>query len=240
MVSIVLTYPQRQTILALIPLAAGLAGILVAREGLPRATLVGLGVGYIAFAFTFTYHVPSHAYYSLPLIPILALSIGTLAGFLLERLERGGAARVALFAFFALGVGVAAFKAHAVVSRPAPAERIAEYQRIGKLTGHTTRALYVDLRLLSPISYWGWMVGDYWYPPTPSRDLPVSGDPFPYWVDPAHVNFLIVDLTELSTEPRLRAFTQDVPLVGRTSDFAIFDMRGGRAVEAERRSRIGG
>jgi 4-amino-4-deoxy-L-arabinose transferase-like glycosyltransferase len=223
-----------------VPLAAGLAGVFVARDGLPRATLMALGAGYVAFAFTFTYHVPSHHYYSLPLIPILALSIGTLAGFLVERLGRRGAARGTLFAFFALGVGVAAFKAHAVVTPQAPAREIAEYQRIGSVTGHTTQALYVDLRLRSPISYWGWMVGRYWYPSTPSQDLPLSGDPFPSWVDPAEVSFLVVDLTELSTEPRLRAFTRDLPVVERTGDYAIFDVRGGRAVEAERRSRMTG
>ena len=239
MVSIVLPFPQRQAYLALVPLAAGFAGVLVARVGLPRATLVGLGLGYVAFAFTFTAHVPSHPYYSLPLIPILALSIGSFAGFLVERLERRRAARVIVLASFALAVGVAAYKAHVVVTTPAPAQQIAEYQRIGKVTRHTTRALYVDLRLRSPISYWGWMVGHYWYPPTPSQDLPLSGDPFPAWVDPADVSFLVVDLVELSTEPRLR-FTRDLPLVERTSHFAIFDVRGGRAVEAERPSRPAG
>jgi hypothetical protein len=89
------------------------------------------------------------------------------------------------------------------------------------------------------MSYWGWMIGRYWYPPTPSQDLPLSGDPFPPWVDPAEASFFIIDLTELSTELRLRAFTQNLPLVGRTSDHAIFDARGGRAVEAERRFRVG-
>ena len=235
MVSIVLAYPQRQPILALIALAAGLAGVLVAREGLPRATLVGFGVGYVAFAFTFTFHVPSHAYYSLPLIPILALSIGTLAGFLIERLERGRTVRVTVVTFLALAVGVAAYKAHAVVTPPAPTETIAEYEQIGKLTRHTTRAVYVDLRLRSPISYWGWVVGRYWYPPTPSQDLPLSGDPFPPWIHPEDVSFFIIDLSELSTEPRLGTFTRDLPLVGRTSHHAILDARGARAVEADRR-----
>jgi 4-amino-4-deoxy-L-arabinose transferase-like glycosyltransferase len=240
MISIALPFPQPQAGLAFVPLAAGLAGVLVARAGLPRATLIGLAVGYLAFAFTFTSHVASHPYYSLPLIPILALSIGTLAGFLVERLERRRAARVTLLAFLAVAVGVAAYKAHAVVTPPAPAHKIAEYQRIGNITGHTTRALYVDLRLRSPISYWGWMVGRYWYPPTPSQDLPLSGDLFPSWVAAADVSFLVVDLAELSTEPRLRAFTRDLPVVARTSDYAIFDVRGGRAIEAERRSRMAG
>jgi 4-amino-4-deoxy-L-arabinose transferase-like glycosyltransferase len=238
MVSIVLPFPQRQAYLALLPLAAGLAGVLVARGGLPRATLVGLGVGYVAYAFTFTSHVPSHPYYSLPLIPILALSVGALAGFLVARLQGARAARVAVVGVVALAIGVAAFKAHAVVTSPAPAREIAAYQRIGEITGHTTRALYVDVRLRSPISYWGWMVGHYWYPPTPSQDLPLSGDPFPAWVDPADVSFLVADATELSTEPRLRALTQDLPVVARTSHYVIFDVRGGWAIEAERRSRM--
>ena len=54
------------------------------------------------------------------------------------------------------------------------------------------------------------------------------------------MSFLVVDLVELSTEPRLRAFTRDLPVVARTSDYAIFDARGGRAIEAERRSRMTG
>lgn len=51
---------------------------------------------------------------------------------------------------------------------------------------------------------------------------------------------IVVDLTELSTEPRLRAFTRDLPVVERTSDYAVFDVRGGQAVEAARRSGMSG
>jgi hypothetical protein len=154
MISIALPFPQRQAYLALVPLAAGLAGVLVARAGLPRATLVGLGVGYVAFAFTFTSHVASHDYYSLPLNPILALSIGTVA--VSSRAARAtGSGSCHPLRVFAFAVGVAAFKAHVVVTPPAPAHEIAEYQQIGKITRHTT--LYVDVRLRSPVSYWvGW------------------------------------------------------------------------------------
>jgi 4-amino-4-deoxy-L-arabinose transferase-like glycosyltransferase len=231
MVSIVLAFPQRQGSLALLPLAAAVAGVLVAR-GAARAVLVGLGLGYVALAVTFTSHVPSHPYYSLPLIPILALAIGILAGALLDRLGvRGRIWQVALVAFIALTVAVAGFKSHAVLASKSPEgkRQIADYRRIGELTGHTTRAIAVDVRLRSPMSYWGWMVARYWYPPTPANDLPESGDPFPPRIDPAEFDFLVVvEMSELETEPRLRAFTRELPIVERTSRYAVFALPAAR------------
>jgi 4-amino-4-deoxy-L-arabinose transferase-like glycosyltransferase len=231
MVAIVLAFPQRQGSLALLPLAAAVAGVLVAR-GAARAVLVGLGLGYVALAVIFTSHVPSHPYYSLPLIPILALAIGILAGALLDRLGvRGRIWQVALVTFIALTVAVAGFKSHVVLASISPEAKlqIADYRRIGELTGHTTRAIAVDVRLRSPMSYWGWMVARYWYPPTPANDLPESGDPFPPRIDPAEFDFLVVvEMSELETEPRLRAFTRELPIVERTSRYAVFALPAAR------------
>jgi hypothetical protein len=47
-------------------------------------------------------------------------------------------------------------------------------------------------------------------------------------------------MSELKTEKRLRALTQELPVVKRTARYAIFDLRGGRAVAAIRHSRVAG
>jgi hypothetical protein len=102
---------------------------------------------------------------------------------------------------------------------------VADYRRIGQVTDHTTHALVIDQLLVSPISYWGWLVANYWYEPTPGRDLPTSGGPSPR-IDPSDYSYLVVmDVTELRTEPKLRAFTKALPVVERTSDYAVFDLR---------------
>jgi hypothetical protein len=179
MVSIVLPFPQRQTYLALVPLAAGLAGVLVARGGLSRATLVALGAGYVAFAFTFAFHAPSHHYHSLPLIPILALSIGTLPGFLVERLGRGEPL-----------VSLSSRFSHSPSASPPPRPPLWYFASTSghdrrlltdrKGHGHTTRALYVDVRLRSPISYWGRMVGATGTRPRRHRTYPAPAIPSPH------------------------------------------------------------
>jgi len=110
-----------------------------------------------------------------------------------------------------------------------PRRLVADYRRIGEVTGHTTHALVIDQLLVSPISYWGWIVANYWYEPTPGQDLPASGDPSP-GIDPSQYSFLIVmDVSELQTERKLHAFTRDLPVVARTSDYAVFDLRGAAA-----------
>lgn len=240
-VSHVLVSPQPQTYLAVVPLALGLAGIVVSR-GIARAILLGLFIPYIAFALALTVPIASHPYYSLPLVPTLALSIGAVVSFVAERLEhRARAARTAIVALGALVALVAAYKDHFVLTHQTPPHLIADYRRVGEVTGHTTRAIYVDLRNRSPITYWAWIDGRYWYPPTPAQDLPASGNPFPERIDAAKSEFLIVmEMSELKTEKRLRALTQELPVVKRTARYAIFDLRGGRAVAAIRHSRVAG
>ena len=55
--------------------------VAVARRRHARAVLAGLALGYLVFAATFAYYISGNPYYSLPLIPILSLAIGVIAGF---------------------------------------------------------------------------------------------------------------------------------------------------------------
>jgi 4-amino-4-deoxy-L-arabinose transferase-like glycosyltransferase len=231
MLAIVLPFPQHQRVLALVPLAGALAGVLVANRGRAKAILLGFAIGYVVYALAVAAYTASHPYYALPLLPILALAIGALAGFLLERLASAGPKPLqAAAALVVLVVAVGAYK-----SRPVGPDRnaIADYRRIGAVTGHTTGAVIVDERLRAPAMYWGWIVGHYWYPPTPGQDLPASGDPFPGGIDLAQATYVVVvGREELRSERRLRSLTRSLPIVASTDRFAVFDARGGRLARA--------
>jgi 4-amino-4-deoxy-L-arabinose transferase-like glycosyltransferase len=214
MVSFLLRYPQPQQWLALVPLAVGLLGIVLAK-GVARAILVGLGLGYVAFALVFANYTDTHPYYSLPLLPILALSIGVVAGALLRNLGEVG--RAAVFALVAIVVLVAGYKSHAALTGRETRRTIADYRRIGEVTGHTSKALVVSGELRTPALYWGWIVGDAW-------DLGDNPHAPPY---PRAHDFLVVEgMDQFDTSPGLRAFTRKLPAVARTSRYAVFDLRG--------------
>ena len=62
-----------------IAFAAALTGFLTMKRGLSKAFLSGLWAGYLIFGLFFTLHIHTHDYYHLPLIPIVAFSLGSVA-----------------------------------------------------------------------------------------------------------------------------------------------------------------
>ena len=155
--STVLVFPQHQRVVAVIPLVAAVAGLIVIRSVRGRAIVGGLAIGYVAYAFAFAGFTADNAYYALPLIPVLALAIGALVGFAIERsTARARDSFVVVVATVLAIVAVGSYKSLPAAGNPSA---IADYRRIGQLTRHTTRAIIVDERLRAPAMYWGWIVG---------------------------------------------------------------------------------
>ncbi|MBV9452558.1 MAG: glycosyltransferase family 39 protein [Rubrobacter sp.] len=69
-------------------LLVALLGLLLCRPGLSRALMLGLWGGYFLFGLVYTAHIHTHDYYSLQLIPIVALSLSPLAALLMTQLNQ--------------------------------------------------------------------------------------------------------------------------------------------------------
>jgi hypothetical protein len=68
-----------RVVVGLVAIAGAFLGVLLLRKGLPRALMIGLWSGYFLFGLTFSSHISTHDYYSLQLIPVIALSLAPLA-----------------------------------------------------------------------------------------------------------------------------------------------------------------
>jgi len=218
MVSFVLRAPQTQEPLAVVVLAIGLAGLALAPKGVPRALLWSLTAGYVAFGLAFASYTATHPYYALPLIPVLALAIGVVVDRVYRLLEGRRLAQVAVVATVAVSVALGAQKANALITTPAEHQRIADYERIGELTGHTTRAIVVDPGLAHPIMYWGWIVGEEW-------ELDYN-EQLPSWIDPAAKDFLIVVGNDQLDHRGLSAFASGRSIVAETDRYTVFELTG--------------
>ena len=147
-----------------VALLAGLAGIVLAR-GTARALIVGLWLGYLAFGLTNTYPIYTHDYYSLQLVPIVALSLLPLADRTLPWLTRlpralqlalaGGAVAVALVA------GVAELRRH-TDDVPRMRQDARTYAEIGDAVGHSRSVLFLDTLAAAPLRYYAWIAGAAW------------------------------------------------------------------------------
>jgi hypothetical protein len=226
MVSFLLSTPQRQTSLALVPLVLGIVGLALAPRGVPRAILWGLTAGYLVFGLAFARYTSTHPYYALMLIPILSLAIGDVVGRVWDRLSRSTPARAALALAVVAVVATGTYKAYVSISgtnRPT-LERIADYRRIGELTNHTTRAIIVNPSLGHPVMYWGWVVGNEWDLEQPT--LPSS-------IDPSEKDYLIVvDNGAFDASPGLRELAHGRRVVARTDRFTVFALHESAASDA--------
>ena len=66
-------------------LILGLLGLFMFESVQSRKMIIGIWAAYILYGFTFAYHIGTHDYYQLPLIPIIALSIAPLGAFIASK-----------------------------------------------------------------------------------------------------------------------------------------------------------
>lgn len=63
----------------LIILVIGLFGLLLIKNKRDLSFLLGIWFGYLLYGLGFSYHISTHYYYTLPIIPLLAVSLGAVA-----------------------------------------------------------------------------------------------------------------------------------------------------------------
>jgi hypothetical protein len=229
----------------LVPLLAGLVGVLLAR-GTARALIVGLWLGYLAFGLTHTYPIYTHDYYSLQLVPIVALSLLPLAAVALSRLKRiprGGQVAVAgVVSATALVAGVQELDRHSS-DVPRMRESVRIYEEIGEAVDHSRSVLFLDTLAAAPLRYYAWVAGAAW---PNSGDMAyeelVSGtrridaaerlsgrSPSQYpnrssleW-PPEY--FVVKNFEQLDRQPDLRRLLSRHPTLARTPEYAIYVLR---------------
>ena len=146
---------SRVETIPLFVLAVGAVG--VASNRFARLILAALLVGYAAFAVMFTYHMPTHDYYHLPYIAVVALGVAMLFARVGERVPP--ALTAALCAGIAMAGSAAAWP-RLQVENAAAFSRM--YQEIGALTEHDVKALFLDTEYGFALMYHGELSGDSW------------------------------------------------------------------------------
>ena len=158
--------------------------------------MIGLWSGYFLFGLTFTSHIATHDYYSLQLIPIVALSLGPLADLVMKVLKQTvdnlgqlgwrGYVRVIVLALsisvlVLSAIGNRQTSAYSTSWMTAQQDRTASYlatfQEIGEVVDHSHRTLVLFGGSQSggpnygfALMYHGRLLGETWPYPTHKRD----------------------------------------------------------------------
>jgi len=201
-------------------------------ENEKRRFLLGLWAGYAFFGLYFNYHISSHDYYSLPLIPIVALSLAPVAEMFFAQLTKFTATRLARFAaivILLLGLFASLWNLRAdmksVDYRPDTqmwaeiSEKIGDKNVIGLTQDYGSRLAYWGLK---DITSWP-AYGDLVY----HDDLRGAEHDFEQQFEAVALKkelFLITDFDELNRQPALKEKLSGYPIVAADDGYVIYDL----------------
>ena len=198
-----------------------------------RRFLLGLWAGYALFGFYFNFHISTHDYYSLPLIPILALSIAPLADSFLASLAQLTQTKfLRLSSFIILLIGLIASlwntrnQLNAVDYRP----QTAMWAEIHSLTAdYNLGGLTQDYG--SRMAYWGWQnltswpsYGDLLYGKERGSAQKDFEDQWNELI-PKKELFLVTDFKDLDLQPFLKAKLSTYPIFAQGDGYVIYQLR---------------
>jgi hypothetical protein len=217
-------------------LLAALLGVILFRDGLPRALMIGLWAGYSAYGLVFTYAVYIHDYWNLILVPIAALSMAPLAGLIYNELSRARPQalwRLALAGILALGLLLSLGRTLPRMGQRGYGSRIREAEAVGEIVRHSTDTLYLASDYGLSLEYHGQLSGLPWPLTSDLEWERLAGEPvltadlrFQEWFAPASPRYFIVfDLREFEQQPDLQRFlTRNFAVISQEDHFIVFDL----------------
>jgi hypothetical protein len=220
-------------------LIMALLGLLVCllHKGIARPLLIGLWAGYGAYCMVFTWHVPTHNYYHLMLIPIVALSIAGLIRYSLRYMPLFFPLRfyrIAVVCVLLLIVCHGVYHARPTGIPHGRFREIAIAREIGEKTGHSINAVVLSDDYGKPLRYYGELAGVNWphrydFVHSEACGMSLMGVEERYRLLSVARQidyFIVTDLQELEAQENLkRLLTERYSNLAKNTDYAIFDLR---------------
>ncbi len=198
-----------------------------------RSFMFGLWGSYLLYSLFFDYHVATHDYYHLPLIPIVAVSLSPFGSWFFARLTEStvqGYRRSVLYLILIFGLFMVTWQVRnqmkAVDYRP----DAAMWAEIGKLVdGERVVALTQDYG--SRLEYWGWQTANTWpsinemsHSELRSGKIVLFDKMFMNYTAKRDL-FLVTDFDELKTQTQLREKLSSYNVFAQGDGYIIYSLR---------------
>jgi 4-amino-4-deoxy-L-arabinose transferase-like glycosyltransferase len=194
--------------------------------------------GYLLYGMAFAHHIITHEYYSIPLIPVIALSLAPIAGLVFNRIkDQGHMAKWVLVVILAFSMFYSGWMGRSILlSKNYHNEAIAwqnmrqALPKEGDLIGITHEQGY-------RIAYYGWRHVTPW-PYTAEDESPLHNNPDPMGefatrfenVVKGQEYFVVTLFNDLDSQPLLKAYLYDhFPIYSQGDGYLIFDLTQSKA-----------
>lgn len=218
-------------------MVVALFGVLLFRKGTARALVAGLWAGYALFCVTFNYHIATHDYYHLQLVPIVALSLGqpaALAVGYLQRTNRARAWQAGLFFALLLAPFLSLKASSSLLFNPGFERQVKTAETIGDLVNHSINTIYLASDYGLSLEYHGQLAGRPWPLISDLEWERLAGVPSPdaesrfndWFAQESPTYFIVRDLWEFEQQADLQHFLhQNFTVLAVNERYIIFDLQ---------------
>jgi hypothetical protein len=212
----------------------GLLSLFLIQDRYLRIFLYGLWGSYILFGLFFNYHIATHDYYHLPLLPIVGLSLAPLGDWFFTRIRestgqpwrRIGVSAILIFGLFSV-IWDIRNEMKAVDYRP----EAAMWAEIGEQFDEDARLVALTQDYGSRLEYWGWRESANWPYLGDAGFANIRGGVFSFddlfnRYSSKMSYFLVTDFDEFNRQPELKErLNSFYPVSAQGDGYLIFDLK---------------
>ncbi|MEZ4669131.1 MAG: glycosyltransferase family 39 protein [Anaerolineae bacterium] len=228
-------------VVGFLPLILSIQALITTRKSLQADTLRSLWLGYFLYGFIINWPISSHDYYSLPIIPIVALSIASTIDYVIVRLpapiKRPYIAIAVLLLIGVISIGGLAYYLPKTIVTSDEIQAVKTSEEIGAMLNHSPNVIFLTddygsrLRYYGEISGYGWP--DRWsaYADAVAGRPQLSADKYFEHIDAGSTYryFVITAFDELELQPDLQAFLEtNFPVLAHSDNYLIYDLQASR------------
>lgn len=147
------------------PLIIGLLAYFLIEKKEYRLFFVSLWLGYLLFGFTFAYHIYTHNYYHLPLIPIVAIGFGVMFGSVFSMWEDRNPRwfpRLLIAGVMLMSLGLCVLNARGKLLGVSYRHEAAYWEQLGAKIGMNKGVIALTHDYGYRLSYWGFINPKLW------------------------------------------------------------------------------
>lgn len=211
-------------------LIVGLVGLILLKKKQDRYFLLGIWFGYLLYGLGFSYHISTHYYYTLPVIPLLAVTLGSFFEWVFVWVRKFKLSALVLAGTVAIVImGIAG--GYYIFTKDDFRHEPGYYQKVASFVDPKNKIVALSQDYGYRLSFYGWLYIQPWKGTEDLRYIKLrdSGvDPFSKRFEEYSTDydyFIVTRMKELRRQNKLYNELYDhYPIVREGGGFVIFDL----------------
>ena len=210
---------------------AAVLGIFLLREKKDRILLTALFAAYFAYGMVLSYHISTHDYYQLPLVPVAALGLGAVFAAILPKLQGQRWLRT-IIVLGVLGAYLVlnAYDVRTTLKKTDYRSKAAFWVKLGEIFTPEDSVIAITKDYGYRMAYWGWRSPTHWKTSADFAVRELAGQDFDmealFFEEIAgKTKFLVTDKEELALQPLVKELLdENFVLLKDEADYLLYDL----------------